>query len=93
MEKPIDDPSKPIAIGGALIFLDGDTRNPDVSCVFADSVVVLNDTLRIHNGWMDMIDFLGMLWLMNRQADSVNLLKEALAAIADRLASVQTIGE
>lgn len=104
--------------------VDGDTRNPDVSRMFADSAPVLNANLRIHNGWMDMIDFLvanpsanvvvsmpagigdvlkkegraflqtakllnrplGMLWVMNRQADSVNLLNEALAAIGDGLA-------
>lgn len=38
--------------------VDGDTRNPDVSRMFADSMPTLQANLRIHEGWMDMTDFM-----------------------------------
>jgi hypothetical protein len=103
--------------------VDGDTRNPDVERMFCDSIPVLKANLRIHTGWMDMIDFmvanpaaiivvsmpagigdtmkkeaaafinnaemlgrpLGLVWVMNRQADSVNLLNQALGLIGSAL--------
>lgn len=41
-----------------IALVDGDTRNPDVSRMFASSVPVLPANLRSHEGWMDMTDFL-----------------------------------
>lgn len=38
--------------------IDGDTRNPDVSRMFGDSIAVLNANLRVHDGWMDLTDFM-----------------------------------
>lgn len=38
--------------------IDGDTRNPDVSRMFGDSIAVLNANLRVHDGWMDLADFM-----------------------------------
>ncbi|MBN3815222.1 P-loop NTPase [Paraburkholderia sp. Se-20369] len=42
-------------IPAALV--DGDTRNPDVSRMFADSMPTTQANLRIHEGWMDLVDF------------------------------------
>lgn len=41
-----------------LALVDGDTRNPDVSRMFADSVPAINANLRVHEGWMDLTDFM-----------------------------------
>lgn len=41
-----------------VALVDGDTRNPDVSRMFADSMPTLQANLRIHDGWMDMTDFM-----------------------------------
>jgi hypothetical protein len=38
--------------------VDGDTRNPDVSRMFGDLVPVVNANLRVHEGWMDLTDFM-----------------------------------
>ncbi|MFD2274823.1 hypothetical protein ACFS07_36670 [Undibacterium arcticum] len=38
--------------------VDGDTRNPDVSRMFGDSIPVINSNLRVHEGWMDLTDFM-----------------------------------
>ena len=38
--------------------IDGDTRNPDVSRMFGDSIPVNNANLRVHDGWMDLTDFM-----------------------------------
>lgn len=38
--------------------VDGDTRNPDVSRMFGDSIPVNNANLRGHDGWMDLTDFM-----------------------------------
>ncbi|NTB05947.1 hypothetical protein [Agrobacterium tumefaciens] len=103
--------------------VDGDTRNPDVDRMFSGAIPTLKANLRLHTGWMDMLDFivanptativvsmpagigdtmkkeaaafvqnmqmlgrpLGLFWVMNRQADSVNLLNQALGIIGDAL--------
>ncbi|KAA0178802.1 hypothetical protein FX016_22990 [Cupriavidus gilardii] len=41
-----------------VALVDGDTRNPDVSRMFADSMPTLQANLRVHDGWMDMTDFM-----------------------------------
>lgn len=41
-----------------VALIDGDTRNPDVSRMFGDSIQVCHANLRIHDGWMDTIDFI-----------------------------------
>lgn len=102
---------------------DGDTRNPDVSRMFADVMPVCRANLRNHDGWMDLFDFvaehpdktvvismpagiggdfrseatrfigllemtqreLGMFWVINRLADSVNLLNEAMETLGTSL--------
>ncbi len=38
--------------------VDGDTRNPDVSRMFGDSIPVIPANLRVHDGWMDLMDFM-----------------------------------
>ena len=38
--------------------VDGDTQNPDVSRMFGDSMPVSNANLRVHDGWMDLTDFI-----------------------------------
>jgi len=38
--------------------VDGDTRNPDVSRMFGDTLPVSNANLRSHDGWMDLTDFM-----------------------------------
>ncbi|APA90244.1 hypothetical protein BJG93_34590 (plasmid) [Paraburkholderia sprentiae WSM5005] len=38
--------------------VDGDTRNPDVSRMFADAMPTTQANLRIHEGWMDLTDFM-----------------------------------
>lgn len=41
-----------------VALVDGDTRNPDVSRMFGDSIPVSNANLREHAGWMDLTDFM-----------------------------------
>src|SRR5260363_121572 len=41
-----------------VTLVDGDTRNPDVSRMFSDLMPTLNANLRIHDGWMDLTDFM-----------------------------------
>lgn len=41
-----------------ISLVDGDTRNPDVSRMFGDSIPVINANLRVHEGWMDLTDFM-----------------------------------
>lgn len=41
-----------------VALVDGDTRNPDVSRMFADSIPTVQANLRVHEGWMDMTDFM-----------------------------------
>lgn len=41
-----------------VALVDGDTRNPDVSRMFGDSIPVSNANLREHDGWMDLTDFM-----------------------------------
>jgi hypothetical protein len=41
-----------------VALVDGDTRNPDVSRMFADSMPTVQANLRVHEGWMDLIDFM-----------------------------------
>lgn len=41
-----------------VALVDGDTRNPDVSRMFGDSIPVNNANLREHAGWMDLTDFM-----------------------------------
>lgn len=42
----------------SIALVDGDTRNPDVSRMFSDLMPILNANLRIHDGWMDLTDFM-----------------------------------
>ncbi|MGY8527634.1 nucleotide-binding protein [Paracidovorax citrulli] len=41
-----------------VALVDGDTRNPDVSRMFADSMPTVQANLRVHEGWMDLTDFM-----------------------------------
>src|SRR5260364_264751 len=41
-----------------VTLVDGDTRNADVSRMFSDLMPRLNANLRIHDGWMDLTDFM-----------------------------------
>jgi hypothetical protein len=41
-----------------VALVDGDTRNPDVSRMFSDSMPTIQANLRVHEGWMDMTDFM-----------------------------------
>lgn len=47
-----------VKAGVSVGLADGDTRNPDVSRMFGDLVPVVNANLRVHEGWMDLTDFL-----------------------------------
>ncbi|MDR5776964.1 MULTISPECIES: hypothetical protein [unclassified Caballeronia] len=40
------------------VLADGDTRNPDVSRMFANDMPNIRANLRVHEGWMDLTDFM-----------------------------------
>lgn len=44
--------------GKEVAVIDGDTQNPDVERMFADTIPVGKANLRDHGGWMDVVDFL-----------------------------------
>lgn len=44
--------------GISAAIVDGDTQNPDVDRMFADSMPVLKANLRAHEGWMDLTDYM-----------------------------------
>lgn len=46
-----------IAQGIPVAIADGDSRNPDVARIFDGIVPTIRINLRLHEGWMDMIDF------------------------------------
>jgi hypothetical protein len=106
-----------------IAIVDGDARNPDVGRIFNDLVPVGHANLRLHDGWMDLMDFVhanmdriivismpagigseltreahkfmrmakdleravGLVWVINRTIDSVNLLNSALESLGGGL--------
>jgi hypothetical protein len=106
-----------------IAVVDGDARNPDVGRMFDQLVPVGHANLRVHDGWMDLMDFVhanmdrtimismpagigselskeahkfmrmskdlgrnvGLVWVINRTIDSVNLLNPALTALGEDL--------
>lgn len=43
--------------GEKVAIIDADTRNPDVSRMFKDSLPCIQANIRSNNGWMDVMDF------------------------------------
>lgn len=111
--------------GLPIAVVDGDARNPDVGRIFDGAVPISQANLRLHDGWMDLTDFVhqnpnsmilismpagiggelareasrfmgmaksldrpvGLVWVINRTLDSINLLNEAQNALGSQLAA------
>lgn len=77
------------ARGEKVAIIDADTRNPDVSRMFAKSLPCAQANVRSENGWMDVMEFVvahpGHTIIMNTPAGIGEYMKDDMASFASFL--------